>query len=138
MLTKVDSMSMLNSLEVRTPFLDYRVVEFAFSLPVESKINNTLKKRIVQDTFRNILPSELYNRPKKGFEVPLLPWFKKELKSLISDDLLSDSFIRQQGFFNPIYIQKTLQKLYSNNPGDTHALVWALIVFQHLYKKNIL
>ncbi|MBK9354124.1 MAG: asparagine synthase (glutamine-hydrolyzing) [Bacteroidetes bacterium] len=138
MLTKVDSMSMLNSLEVRTPFLDYRVVEFAFSLPVESKINNTLKKRIVQDTFRSILPSELYNRPKKGFEVPLLPWFKKELKSLITDDLLSDSFIRQQGFFNPIYIQKTLQKLYSNNPGDTHALVWALIVFQHWYKKNIL
>ena len=137
MLTKVDSMSMLNSLEVRTPFLDYRVVEFAFGLPVESKINSSIKKKIVQDTFRKILPSELYNRPKKGFEVPLLPWFQKELKSLIMDDLLSDKFIMEQGFFNPNYIQQIIKKLYSNNPGDTHALVWALIVFQNWYKKNV-
>lgn len=52
MLVKVDRMSMRNSLEVRVPFLDYRIVEFAFTLPVLSKINGNIKKKIVQDGFR--------------------------------------------------------------------------------------
>ncbi|WP_306416840.1 asparagine synthase (glutamine-hydrolyzing) [Fulvivirga maritima] len=66
MLTKVDRMSMANSLEVRVPFLDHEVVEFAFSIPPSSKINKDIRKRILQDTFKGILPEELYNRPKKG------------------------------------------------------------------------
>jgi asparagine synthase (glutamine-hydrolysing) len=74
MLFKVDMMSMACGLEVRVPFLDHRVVDFAFSLPVSSKIDFGMKKKIVQDTFRGILPPELYNRPKHGFEVPLLKW----------------------------------------------------------------
>src|SRR5258706_541477 len=56
MLTKVDMMSMANSLEVRTPFLDYNVVDFAFSLPAESKINKKVRKKIVRDAFRELLP----------------------------------------------------------------------------------
>ena len=72
MLTKVDLMSMANGLEVRVPFLDHEVVEFAFQLPESSKINRQMKKRIVQDAFRDMLPKELYKRPKHGFEVPLL------------------------------------------------------------------
>ncbi len=134
MLTKVDLMSMANSLEVRVPFLDHNIVEFAFSLPVEYKIDSNLKKKIVQDAFRKILPSELYNRPKKGFEVPLLQWFRNELKDLILNDLLSDKFIEEQGIFNLNYIQLLKQKLFSKNPGDVHAQIWALIVFQSWYK----
>jgi asparagine synthase (glutamine-hydrolysing) len=72
MLTKVDSMSMANSLEVRVPFLDHEIVDFAMNLPDSFKINEHSQKRILQDTFRNDLPDELYNRSKKGFEVPLL------------------------------------------------------------------
>jgi asparagine synthase (glutamine-hydrolysing) len=83
MLTKVDLMSMANSLEVRTPFLDYKVVDFAFSLPVSSKVDANMKKRIVQDAFRAELPVELYDRPKHGFEVPLLKWMRGELRTLI-------------------------------------------------------
>ena len=89
MLTKVDLMSMANGLEVRVPFLDYEVVNFLFSLPSDYKINGRMRKRILQDSFRDILPRQLYNRPKKGFEVPLLKWFRNEMKSLITDDLLS-------------------------------------------------
>src|SRR5690606_4247736 len=85
MLVKVDSMSMANSLEVRSPFLDYKVVDFAFSLPESFKIDRNLKKKIVQDAFRSMLPEELYNRPKKGFEIPLLGWFRKELWGMIQD-----------------------------------------------------
>ena len=136
MLTKVDMMSMANSLEVRVPFLDHEVVDFAFSLPVDSKVNKRMKKRIVQDAFRDILPQELYNRPKHGFEVPLLKWFKTGLRSRIENDLLSDTFIKEQGLFNVHYIQQLKQKLFSTNPEDIHAQIWMLIVFQSWWKKN--
>lgn len=135
MLRKVDSMSMANSLEVRTPFLDYRVVNFAFSLPVEFKINGQIKKKILQDTFKNELPEELYNRAKHGFEVPLLSWFRNELRSTIENDLLSDSFILEQGIFNLSAIQRLKKQLFSKNPNDTAATVWALIVFNTWWKK---
>ena len=138
MLVKVDLMSMANSLEVRSPFLDHEVVDFAFGLPTEFKINKNLKKRIVQDAFRPYLPQELYNRPKKGFEIPLLDWFRKELKTRITDDWLNDDFIAEQGLFNPDAIRQLKLKLFSNNPGDAHATVWALIVFQNWWRKYMM
>jgi len=137
MLVKVDMMSMANSLEVRVPFLDYRVVDFAFSLPETYKINAQMKKRIVQDAFRPLLPTELYNRPKHGFEVPLLKWFRNELKSYISDDLLEDKFVEAQGIFDVQETRKLKQKLFSSNPEDSHARIWGLIVFQYWWKKYL-
>lgn len=137
MLTKVDLMSMANALEVRTPFLDVDVVNFAFSLPSSYKINGKLRKRVIQDAFRKILPSELYNRPKKGFEVPLLKWFRRELKSTIMDDLLSEKFIREQSVFDYTEIKKLKEQLFSSNPGDVHARIWGLIVFQSWWKRII-
>lgn len=135
MLVKVDLMSMANSLEVRTPFLDYEVVNFAFSLPESSKIDGSMRKKIVQDAFRPLLPAELYNRPKQGFEVPLLKWFRNELQTLITDDLLSDKFIEEQGIFAVDAIRQLKGKLFSRNPEDIHARIWALIVFQYWWKK---
>ncbi len=135
MLVKADLMSMANSLEVRNPFIDKEVVEFAFSLPAEYKIDSGYQKKIVRDAFRNILPPEIYERPKKGFEVPLQSWFNNELKSLITDVLLADSFIIEQNLFNLIEIRKLKSALFSSQPGDAPARVWALIVFQYWYKK---
>lgn len=136
MLVKVDRMSMANSLEVRSPFLDHKVVDFAFSLPTSYKIDKGMKKKIVQDTFRKYLPAELYNRPKHGFEIPLLDWFRKELKGKITDDLLNDRFVEEQGLFNAEEVRRLKQRLFSSNPGDAHATVWALMVFQHWWKRN--
>jgi asparagine synthase (glutamine-hydrolysing) len=135
MLMKVDLMSMANSLEVRTPFLDYTVVDFAFSLPAYFKIDAKGKKRLLRDAFRKDLPQELYTRKKQGFEVPLLKWFQNDLKSIIADDLLSEKLINDQGIFNYKSIRNLKQKLFSNNPGDAAARVWGLIVFQHWWKK---
>ncbi len=135
MLTKVDLMSMAHGLEVRVPFLDHEVVEFAFQLPHHTKINGQMKKRILQDTFRNLLPPQLYKRPKHGFEVPLLKWFRTELKDMIANDLLEKSFIEEQGIFDAEEIEKLKKKLFSANPGDVHANIWALIVFQWWWKK---
>ncbi len=135
MLTKVDMMSMANSLEVRVPFLDHHLVAFAFQLPDNSKINKQMKKRILQDAFRDVLPKELYKRPKHGFEVPLLKWFRGDLKSLIENDLLEERFIAAQGIFNYNGIKKLKQQLFSSNPEDVHARIWGLIVFQWWWKK---
>jgi len=134
MLVKVDLMSMANSLEVRSPFLDHEIVDFAFSLPTCYKIDKSMKKKIVQDAFRKYLPAELYNRPKHGFEIPLLDWFRKELRSMITGDLLNDKFVAQQGIFDTKSVQQLKARLFSNNPGDAHATIWALIVFQSWWK----
>ncbi len=130
MLTKVDLMSMANSLEVRNPFLDVEFVNFVATLPADYKINRNLRKRIVQDAFRTLLPPELYNRPKKGFEVPLLKWFRGEMKALILDDLLAEKFIREQNIFSWAEVNNLKKQLFSANPGDVHAQIWALVVFQ--------
>jgi asparagine synthase (glutamine-hydrolysing) len=82
-----------------------------------------------------MLPAQLYNRPKKGFEVPLLKWLRKDMKSLIKDDLLSESFVREQNIFDYKAINKLKRKLFSINPGDVHARIWALVVFQWWWKK---
>lgn len=137
MLTKVDLMSMANGLEVRTPFLDFEVVNFIFSLPEDFKINSQIRKRILQDAFREILPAELYRRSKKGFEVPLLKWFRKEMKSMIVDDLLSEKLIEEQAIFRYEEIKKLKDQLFSSNPGDVHARIWGLIVFQFWWKKYL-
>ncbi len=137
MLTKVDLMSMANSLEVRSPFLDYTVVDFAFSIPAEFKIDSRTRKKIIRDTFNELLPKEILQRGKQGFEVPLLKWFRNELRGLIEVDLLSVDFIAEQGIFNPIVIENLKRQLFSHNPGEAVARIWALIVFQYWWKKHM-
>ncbi|TAF63367.1 MAG: asparagine synthase (glutamine-hydrolyzing) [Cytophagales bacterium] len=135
MLQKVDLMSMANSLEVRSPFLDWDLVNFAFSLPASYKINARMRKRLVQDAFRNLLPKSIYNRPKKGFEIPLRAWLRQEFNPAIKTLLLDADFLIVQGIFEPKPIKTLVEKLHSQNPEDSHATVWALLVFQHWWKK---
>ncbi|MEQ9376313.1 MAG: asparagine synthase (glutamine-hydrolyzing) [Imperialibacter sp.] len=130
MLTKVDRMSMANALEVRVPFLDHRVVDFAFGLPESFKIHNGTRKRILQDAFKDFLPQKLYNRPKKGFEVPLLKWMQNEMKSTLDSIVFNEDKLNEQGIFCPQQLVLLRQQLHSNNPGDAHATTWALYVFQ--------
>ena len=136
MLTKVDLMSMVNSLEVRVPFLDHEVVNFIFSLPDSYKITKTQRKKILKDAFRHMLPQELYHRPKQGFEVPLLSWFRSELKETILNKWLENEFIIDQGVFNPKVINNLKKKIFSHNPDEIHAQIWSLLVFQHWYEQN--
>jgi len=137
MLTKVDFMSMANSLEVRVPLLDYTIVDFAFSLPVSFKTDSATGKKILKDAFRKDLPEELFNRTKHGFEVPLLKWLQTDLRSLLENDLLEKNFIQQQNIFDWNEIEKLKQKLFSNNPEDVHATLWGLLVFQYWYNKHL-
>jgi asparagine synthase (glutamine-hydrolysing) len=134
MLTKVDLMSMAHGLEVRVPFLDKEVVQFARSLPAHFKVNQQGRKRIVRDAFRKILPEGLYSRPKKGFEVPLLSWLRNELSSELDDVLFNSTMLDEQGLFHTQAVMQLRNKLHSNNPGDVHGTIWALYVFQKWYK----
>lgn len=138
MLHKVDMMSMANSLEVRTPFLDHELVNYAFKLPSAFKINNLIRKKILQGAYKDELPDLLFNRPKQGFEVPLLGWFQGELKSKIEQQWLSLEFIEEQGIFNPEAIQMLKTRLFSKNPGEAVGTTWDLIVFQNWYLKYFL
>lgn len=137
MLFKVDSMSMAHGLEVRVPFLDHHLVDWAKGLPSDYKINEKGSKRILREAFKADLPARILKRPKHGFEVPLTEWFKKDLKGLIFDELLSPDFLRKQGIFREDIGGKLKKKLFSLNPGDVHANIWALVVFQWWWRKYL-
>ena len=136
MLVKVDRMSMLNSLEVRSPFLDHELVEYVMSLPSEYKINRHERKRILKDACRDLLPPEIFTRKKQGFEVPLLKWFRGDLRGMI-DELLDEKFLKEQNLFNPAEVKNIRKQLHSNDPGDSAARIWGLIVFQSWWKKYL-
>ena len=137
MLRKVDLMSMSCSLEVRTPFLDHKMVDFAFQLPSTYKISEFSTKRILRDAARPFLPEALYSKPKQGFEVPLWSWLNNELKELVFDDLLSTEFLMEQNIFNVSYVNHLKDRLQSNRPADVQANIWALVVFNHWWKRYI-
>ncbi len=135
MLKKIDMMSMANSLEVRTPFLDHTVVDYVFSLPSYFKITANNRKKILKDAFNDLLPQELLNKPKHGFEVPINSWLKKDLWQLINNDLLNEDFVIAQNIFNYQTIKNLKKQILSNNPQDSPAKLWALVVFQYWWKK---
>jgi len=133
MLTKVDRMSMANSLEVRVPLLDYIFVENVFRLKGDTKLKGQTRKFILMETFKELLPPSLHKRSKWGFEMPIGAWLRKELKFLI-DEYLSEDLIKRQDFFN-FEIIRDLINSHMNSRQDTSWHLWNLIVFQHWYKK---
>ncbi len=136
MLPKIDLMGMANNLEIRSPFLDHRLVEFVFALPVTSKIDNVIRKKILQETFRKILPAELFNRPKKGFEIPLQSFLTTEARGLLGE-YLSDDFIAAQGIFDVQQIRNIRQRLNSASIASVQTKAWILLVFQHWWKNYL-
>ncbi|MBW2000951.1 MAG: asparagine synthase (glutamine-hydrolyzing) [Deltaproteobacteria bacterium] len=133
MLNKVDRMSMRNSLEVRVPFLDHKVVEFAFNIEGRNKLRGRKRKYILLETFKSILPPKIHSRPKWGFEIPISSWLKKDLRFLI-DEYLSEEFIGRQQIFEYDYVHKLVES-HLNNRTDTSWHIWNLIVFGHWYRK---
>ena len=135
MLTKVDRMSMAHSLEVRVPFLDHTLVQYVFSLKGSTKLGAWKGKRILLETFKDLLPPLLHNRPKWGFEMPIGAWLKKELKFLV-EEYLHETRIETQGILNPRIIRDMVLDHMSGR-RDTSWQLWNLIVFEHWYEKYI-
>jgi asparagine synthase (glutamine-hydrolysing) len=122
---------MLNSLEVRVPFLDHRLCEVAFEIPGNLKIKEGRGKYVLLETFKDILPASLHRRPKWGFEMPISRWLKKDLKYLI-DEYLSEDRISRQGIFSCPVIRKLVADHFSGC-SDTSWQIWNLIAFQAWY-----
>ncbi len=98
-LYKTDRMSMAHSLEVRPPFLDHRIVEFAASLPLELKIKGFNQKFILRELMRDKLPKSVLTRPKTGFDIPTHDWFRGPLRALLLDTLTPEA-VRATGIFD--------------------------------------
>lgn len=136
MLTKVDLMSMAHGLETRQPFLDVNVVDYVMPLPDHYKIDHFQSKKLLKEAFRQVLPLDLFKRPKHGFELPLTKLWKGPWHHLLQSDYFSSDFIQAQGIFNHQGVQQLKQQIFSASPGDASSILWSLLVFQHWYKKN--
>ncbi len=128
MLMKVDHASMANSLEVRVPFLDHELVSFVFSLPSKWKANSKSRKKILVDSFNDMLPQSILQRPKHGFEVPLHKWLTKDLQSDLDSIVFNKSSIQEMQLFDWKTLEILKKQLYSHNPGDSAARVWGIYV----------
>ncbi|MEI8380498.1 MAG: asparagine synthase (glutamine-hydrolyzing) [Planctomycetota bacterium] len=132
-LTKVDVASMAFSLEARSPFMDHHVVELAARIPMELKLHGGRGKRILIDTFRDLLPESIQTRPKMGFGVPLDHWFRNELREMLTDTLL-DSQTLGRGYFNPVTVRKLVDE-HTSSQWDHSARLWLLLVFELWHRK---
>jgi len=127
-LTKVDRAAMAVSLETRVPFLDHRVVEFAWRMPLAMKIRNGESKWALRQVLYRHVPKELIERPKMGFAIPLHDWLRGPLKEW-ANALLDEKRIAQEGYFNPEPVTKLWKDHVSGkfNYGDK---LWPILMFQ--------
>lgn len=134
-LTKVDRMSMAASIEARVPLLDHRIVEFALSLPLHSKLHRGQTKLILQRAMRGRLPEAVLNRPKQGFSIPMKHWLRGALRPMMTD-LLSPDCVRRRGYFEPETVNNWVSDHLDGRANHSHRL-WALIVLE-LWHRQVL
>ncbi len=132
-LFKADRASMYHGLEVRAPFLDYRLADFSNSLPLHWKLKGLKSKYILKCLMKDKLPKEIVYRKKKGFGVPLTLWFRKELKNFLIDNL-SKKEINKFGLINYQETKKLINQ-HLKKERDNRKVLWNLIIFQNWLKR---
>lgn len=130
-LAKVDRAGMAVSLETRIPLLNHKIVEFAVTLPDEIKTHNGKTKWPLQDVLSRHVPTQLFDRPKQGFAIPIGEWLRGPLNSWMMD-LLSHEKIKSQGLFNYDAISPIIT-MHMNGNGDHSPKLWSLLMFQAWY-----
>lgn len=131
-LKKVDTASMLNSLEVRVPFLDHELVGLVLSLEQKYKIRNFKTKWLLKKIASQYLPEKIVHRPKRGFTVPIYTWIKK---SGLIKGFLTDSAYYEHNLLNYHYVQQ-LYCEHINNKNDNARQLWLVFVFNYWWSKN--
>lgn len=131
-LTKVDKMSMAHSLEARVPFLDKEFLDVVSKIPPTFKLNNLTEKYILRKSMKDIVPKEIMNRKKQGFNVPIKHWLDNELRD-ITVQLLSENNIRKNKFYKVDSIKKIIDN-YKKNKNYYSRQLWILLNFEIWHK----
>jgi len=135
LLVKMDIASMANSLETRSPFLDYKLMEFAAKLPAEYKLKRLAKKYILKKAIKGLVPEENIHRSKMGFGVPVGKWFRTELKAFINEILLSQCALKR-GYFKPEVVKRTIQD-HAEGRKDCTFQLWSLLMLELWHKRFV-
>jgi asparagine synthase (glutamine-hydrolysing) len=124
---KVDRASMSAALEIRSPLLDYRIIEFARTLPVDFRYINGNKKRMLKDLVYKYIPKEMMDRPKRGFTMPFEEWFRNSLKSYVYDTITPENLSKIPVDLNTKYIMKSIDQ-HMDRKKNFYPTIWNLIV----------
>ena len=127
-LCKVDRAAMACSLETRVPFLDHRVVQLAWRLPLNMKISGNIGKWALRQVLYKYVPKELIERPKAGFAIPIGQWLRGPLRDW-AECLLGETRLRQEGYFHPEPIRKAWAEHLTGRRDHTPK-IWAILMFQ--------
>jgi asparagine synthase (glutamine-hydrolysing) len=133
-LTKVDRMSMANSLEVRCPFLDHKLTELAMRIPHAWKLNGQRGKQILLKALGERLPADLLRLPKRGFAVPLAKWLRGPLNSFMRDHLLGPRFLAR-GMVSPRFVEKLVLE-HERGRRDNRTWLWMLLMIELWFEQS--
>ena len=132
LLLKADKMTMANGLELRVPFLDHKLVEYAATLPSYLKLKGSTGKYLLRQAMKNVLPERIINRPKKGFPVPTGSWLRGDLKDFVHDTLLAKN-AACHGYMDPRVIAKIVSE-HEKGTENRRQEIWTLLVFEIWHK----
>jgi asparagine synthase (glutamine-hydrolysing) len=135
LLPKMDIATMANSLEARSPFLDWRLTEFAARLPSECKVRGHTSKYILKKAIADLVPAGNMHRPKQGFAVPVGPWFRGELKEFLADHVLGSRF-QERGLFRPAAVRRLFDD-HQRGAGDYAHQLWTLLMLELWFRQFI-
>jgi asparagine synthase (glutamine-hydrolysing) len=127
-LVKVDRMSMASSLEVRSPFLDHKVIEFAATVPANLKYRGRISKYLLKRHLEGQVPRSVIHRPKQGFEIPLARWLRGDLREMAGELLFSPRAVAR-GYARPEQVRE-LWRTHQQRTRDHSAQLWALMVLE--------
>lgn len=124
-LVKVDRAAMANSLETRTPLLDHRIVEFAYTLPLQYKLHYRINKRVLREVLYRHIPKKIVDRPKMGFSIPLSSWLKNELRDWAENIITQIPYDSER--LNKNSIEKLWKEFLSGEQRHVNRL-WSLLI----------